>query len=217
MQFDLVTIFPEILDSYFNESILGRARSEQKISIFTHDIRKFAINDYGQVDDKPYGGGVGMLLMFEPLYKTLKNIPRLPKSKVVLLSAKGKIFTQSKAQDYTQLDQIIFICGRYEGVDERIMEFVDEEIRIGDYVLTGGELGAAVVTDAIARLIPGVLGKDKSNQDESHSIIGELEYPQYTRPESIQIEGKKLDVPKVLLSGDHAKIAAWQKNHKKQN
>jgi len=216
MQFDIITIFPEIFDSYFNESILGRARAEQKISIFTHDIRKNAINDYGQVDDKPYGGGPGMLLMFEPLYNTLKKIKRLPKSKVILMSAKGRIFTQKKAQNYTELDQLILICGRYEGVDERIMDFVDEEIRIGDYVLTGGEVASMVIADAITRLIPGVLGKDESNQDESHSIKGELEYPHYTRPESVTIKDEKLDVPKILLSGDHAKIEAWRQKHKKQ-
>jgi len=215
MQFDIITIFPEIFDSYFNESILGRAREKNQVSIFTHDIRKNAINDYGQVDDKPYGGGPGMLLMFEPLYQTLKNIKKKDNYIVVLMSAKGRKFTQEKASDYSKLDQVILICGRYEGVDERIMEYIDEEISIGDYVLTGGEIPAMIITDAVTRLLPGVLGKDESSEDESHSIDGELEYPQYTRPEKIAINGKNLTVPSILLSGDHAKIGAWRQKHKK--
>jgi len=215
MQFDIITIFPEIFDSYFNESILGRAREKNQVSIFTHDIRKNAINNYGQVDDKPYGGGPGMLLMFEPLYQTLKKIKKKENYKVILMSAKGKKFTQEKAQDYSKLEQVIIICGRYEGVDERILEYIDEEISIGDYVLTGGEIPAMLITDAVTRLLPGVLGKDESSVDESHSIDGELEYPQYTRPENIDINGKSLTVPGVLLSGDHAKIDQWQKKHKK--
>ena len=215
MQFDILTLFPKIFDSYFNESILKRAQESSKIKINIHDIRDNAINDYGKVDSKPYGGGPGMVLMFEPIYKTLQNVKRLKSSKTVLFAAKGKTLEQKTVSDYSKLDQIIMICGHYEGVDERIMEFVDEEISIGDYVLTGGELPAMVLTDSVARLIPGVLGKDESSEDESHSKKGILEYPQYTRPESIKANGKSFDVPEVLLSGNHKKIAEWREKNKK--
>lgn len=215
MQFDIITIFPNVFDSYFNESILKRAKSKHKIKINIHDIRKNATNKHKQVDDKPYGGGPGMVMMFEPIYKTLKSIKRKKKSKTILFSAKGKTLEQAIVKKYSKLDQIIMICGHYEGIDERVMEFVDEEISVGDYILTGGEIPAMLLTDSVARLIPGVLGKDESVEDESHSEKGVLEYPQYTRPEKLKAKGKSLTVPEILLSGNHKKIAEWREKNKK--
>lgn len=215
MQYNILTLFPKIFDSYINESILGRAQKSKKIKIKVHDIRKNAIDKHNTVDDKPYGGGPGMVMMVEPIYKTLKKIKRKKNSKVVLLSAKGKTWTQQKAQQYKNLDQLILICGHYEGVDERVKNFIDEEISIGDYVLTGGELGAMVLIDSTARLIPGVLGKEASLKEESHSTKGYLEYPQYTRPENFKVEKKEYQVPEILLSGHHAKIDEWRKKQSK--
>ena len=215
MQYDILTIFPNIFDSYINESILGRAQKSKKIKIKVHDIRKNTVDKHGTVDDKPYGGGPGMVMMVEPIYKTLKKIKRKKNSKVVLLSAKGKTWTQQKAQRYKNLDQLILICGHYEGVDERVKNFIDEEISIGDYVLTGGELGAMVLIDSTARLISGVLGKKESLKEESHSKKGYLEYPQYTRPEIFKAGKKEFKVPKMLLSGHHAKIDEWRQKQSK--
>jgi len=215
MKYDILTIFPNIFDSYINESILGRAQKSKKIKIKIHDIRKNAVDKHNTVDDKPYGGGPGMVMMVEPIYKTLKKIKRKKNSKVVLLSAKGKTWTQQKAQRYKNLDQLILICGHYEGVDERVKNFIDEEISIGDYVLTGGELGAMVLIDSTARLISGVLGKKESLKEESHSKKGYLEYPQYTRPEIFKAGKKEFKVPKMLLSGHHAKIDDWRQKQSK--
>ncbi|HUT22445.1 MAG TPA: tRNA (guanosine(37)-N1)-methyltransferase TrmD [Candidatus Bipolaricaulota bacterium] len=216
MKYDILTLFPEIFDSYLNESILGRAQKNKKIQIKIHDIRKNAIDKHNTADDKPYGGGPGMVMMIEPIYKTLKKIRRKKNSKVILLSARGKTWTQQRAQKYKKLDQLILICGHYEGVDERIKNFIDEEISIGDYVLTGGELGAMVLVDSISRLIPGVLGKKESLKEESHSQKGYLEYPQYTRPEIFKAGGKKYAVPEILLSGHHLKINEWRQRQSKK-
>lgn len=210
MKFDLLTIFPHIFDSYLNESIMKRAQEKELVNFTVHNIRDFSKSKHNNVDDTPYGGGPGMVMQVDPIVSCLRSIKKKKKSKVILLSAKGKTFTQSKARTYTKLDQLILISGRYEGVDERVMKFVDEEISIGDYVLTGGELGALIIADAVARLLPGVLGDDESSKDESHSQAGELEYPHYTRPEVW--EGMK--VPKILLSGNHAEIAKWRKANK---
>lgn len=215
MQYHILTIFPKIFNSYINESILGRAQKSKKIKIKVHDIRKNAADKHGTVDDKPYGGGPGMVMMVEPIYKTLKKIKKKKNSKVVLLSAKGNTWTQQKAQKYKNINQLILICGHYEGVDERIKNFIDEEISIGDYILTGGELGAMVMIDSISRLIPGVLGKEESLKEESHYKKGYLEYPQYTRPEVFKVGKNKFSVPEVLLSGHHAKIEEWREKHSK--
>lgn len=212
MQFDLLTIFPNIFDSYLNESIMKRAQTKQLVSFNIHNIRDYATDKHHTTDDTPYGGGPGMVMKVEPIVRNLQAIKRTKKSKIILLSAKGKTFTQTKARAYAKLDQLILISGRYEGVDERVTKFIDEEISIGDYVLTGGELGALVIVDAVTRLLPGVLGDDASSHDESFSKAGELEYPQYTRPENW--EGLK--VPEVLLSGDHAKIQKWRQDKKKK-
>ncbi|MDD4333451.1 MAG: tRNA (guanosine(37)-N1)-methyltransferase TrmD [Patescibacteria group bacterium] len=226
MKFNIITIFPDILNSYLNESILKRAQEKKLIKIKTHNLRDWTSDKHKTVDDTPYGGGAGMVMKVDTIYKALcslkhKNLPtgqagkKTKKQKVILLSAKGKTWNQEMAKKYSKINEIIFVCGRYEGVDERVKNFIDEEISIGDYVLTGGELGAAVIIDSIARLLPGVLGNKESAIDESHSQPGILEYPQYTRPEIFEAGGKKYSVPKILLSGDHKKIAEWRKQKMK--
>lgn len=243
MKFDIITIFPDILNSYANKGMLRIAQEKKIIKIKTHNLRDCAVDKHGTVDDKPYGGGPGQVLMVEPVFKALKKIckdracPVSPsskdkarlseskgkKTKVILLSARGKKWTQQLAQKFSKLDRIVFVCPRYEGHDERIGKLVDEEISIGDYVLTGGELGAMVIMDSVTRLIPGVLGKQESLKEESHSQAGYLEYPQYTRPEvfvktqhAASPSPKKkvhMKVPSVLLSGHHKNIADWRKKH----
>jgi len=230
MIFDIITIFPNIFDSYFSESIIKRAQEKKIVEIRTHNLRDWTTDNHKTVDDTPYGGGAGMVMKIEPLYKALEEIRfegvvdkfkklfgKGAKTKVVLLSAKGKTWTQAMARDYTKLDKVIFICGRYEGVDERITNFIDEEISIGDYVLTGGELGAMTMVDSITRLLPGVLGNEESVVDESHSTEGILEYPQYTRPAVFEVEGEKYEVPEVLLNGNHKEIEEWRRNHVTRN
>ena len=215
MKFDIITIFPKIFDSYFNESILKRAQKNKLIEIETHDLRDFTTDKHKTVDDTPYGGGAGMVLKIEPIYKCVNKIksqpkagpPRAEKVRVILFSAKGKKFTQKDAQRLSKYDQLIMICGRYEGVDERVIKHIaDEEISIGSYVLTGGEIPAMILVDSVTRLLPGVLGNDQSVLFESHSRDGYLEYAQYTKPE--EFEGWK--VPEVLLSGNHKKIEEWK-------
>lgn len=212
MQFNLLTIFPHIFDSYFNESILKRAQKKKLISIKIHNIRDFATDKHKTVDDKPYGGGPGMVMKVEPIYRCLKSIKKKRDNHIILLSPRGKTFDQKMAKRLSGFQQLILISGRYEGIDERLKPFVDEEISIGNYVLTGGEIPALVIADAVARLLPGVLGDAESNKDESFTLSScYLEYPHYTRPE--KFKGKK--VPKVLLSGHHGKIAAWRKKMSK--
>jgi tRNA (guanine37-N1)-methyltransferase len=213
MKFNILTIFPEILDSYFNESILKRANEAGLIKIQTHDIRDFAEGKHRQVDDTPYGGGPGMVLMVEPIYKCLKSVKRQKKSKVIMLDPAGRQFDQKMAKEFSELDQLIFICGRYEGIDARVDNLIDEKVSIGPYVLSGGELPAAVIIEATSRLLPGVLGKIESTEYETFS--GEksdvVEYPQYTKPE----EFNNWKVPDILLSGNHAEIDKWRKRNKK--
>lgn len=213
--FDIITIFPNAF-SYLNESILWRAQDRKLIKINIHNLRDFSKDKRKKVDDTPYGGGAGMVIQAEPVYEAVKKIKKGGKNKkarVILLSAKGKTFDQKAAKRLLKYDRIIFICGRYEGVDERVAKYVaDEEISIGNYVLSGGELPAMVVADAVARLIPGVIKKE-SLEEESFSIgkSGKiLEYPQYTKPEAVKIDGKIRKAPKVLLSGNHAKIKEWR-------
>lgn len=211
MRIDFLTIFPDIFSSYLNESILKRAQKNKKVSFHFHDLRKFTTDRHRTVDDRPYGGGVGMVMKVEPIYKALKALPKSTKRRVLLMSAKGKTFTQADAKRLSKYNDIVIVCPRYEGVDERVLGYVDEEISIGNYVLTGGELPAMIVADAMVRLLPGVLGKDESSHDESHTEPGVLEYPQYTRPEIF----KKKRVPKELLSGNHKAIATWRVKMKK--
>ena len=222
MKFHLLTIFPDIFDSYLNESILKRASDKKLVKFKTHNLRDWTTDNHKSVDDAPYGGGAGMLMKIEPLYKAITAIKKLDKKvkpskrKIILMSAGGKKWNQALAKKYSKLDEIIFICGRYEGVDARISNFIDEEISVGDYVLTGGELPALTIIDSITRLIPGVLGNKESIIEESHSEEGINEYPQYTRPEVFKVGTKKYVVPKILLGGDHKKIKEWREKNLKR-
>ncbi|MFC1612717.1 tRNA (guanosine(37)-N1)-methyltransferase TrmD [Patescibacteria group bacterium] len=217
MTYYILTIFPDIFASYVNESILKRAQEKRIIKIKPINFRDYTADKHKTVDDKPYGGGTGMVMKVDPIYKALKNLKRLNgKSRIILLTPQGKKFSHKIAQRLSKYENVVFVCGRYEGIDARVEKFVDEKISIGDYVVTGGELPAMVMIDSITRLLPGVLGNKNSIKEESHSSVGMIEYPQYTRPEVFEADGKKIKVPKVLLSGDHKKIAEWRgKNMKK--
>ncbi|MBI2025044.1 MAG: tRNA (guanosine(37)-N1)-methyltransferase TrmD [Candidatus Harrisonbacteria bacterium] len=206
MKFDIVTIFPKIFDSYFKESIIKRAQEKRLIKIEIHNLRDFTADKHKKVDDKPYGGGPGMVLKIEPIYKAVSSIKyqasrKKAKTRVILFSTRGKKLDSKIAKRLSKYNQLILICGRYEGVDERVAKHIaDEEISIGDYVLSGGELPAMVLTEAVSRYIPGVLGKYESLEEIKGS------FPTYTRPEVF----KKWKVPKVLISGHHKKIAKWR-------
>lgn len=208
MRFDIITIFPEIFKSFSNEALIARAQAKKIISITPHFLRDSGEGPHRKVDDRPYGGGAGMVMMAVPIAKELKKLKaKSAKRKIIVFSAKGKKFDQATARRYAKLDQLIMICGRYEGIDERVAQYLaDEEVSIGEYVLFGGEVPAMVVMEAVTRLLPGALGKPASLDEESFSKIG-LEYPHYTRPEVWQNH----KVPAVLLSGNHAKIAEWRK------
>lgn len=206
MKIDVLTLFPEVFDVLRNYSIVGRAISEEKLEISTVNIRAFSEDKHNRVDDYPYGGGKGMVIKPEPVYSSILSVRR-PNSRVIYLSPQGEPLTQDKVVELSLKSHLILLAGHYEGIDSRVIDcFVDEEISIGDYVLTGGELPAMVLIDSIARLLPGVLASDESYEIESH-YNGLLEYPQYTRPRVFM--GMK--VPEVLLSGDHDKILLWRK------
>lgn len=207
-KFQVITLFPEMTMGVFNNSMMWKAQKDGIVELTTVNLREFGLGPRRQVDDTPYGGGDGMLLMVEPLWKAVEFAKSQDETaKVVLMSPRGQRWKQAKAQEEADDDGgVIFICGRYEGVDERILELVDEQWSIGDFVLTGGELAAMMMIDSIVRLIPGVLGGEKSAEIESFSDGETLEFPQYTRPE----EFKGLRVPDVLLSGHHGKIAEWR-------
>lgn len=216
MKFDIITIFPHIFDSYFGESIIKRAKEAGAIEIKSHDLREYTTDKHKKVDDTPYGGGAGMVMQVQPIYDCVEKIrsknPK-PKTKIILFSAKGKRFTQEDAKRLSEYERLIMICGRYEGVDERVAENVaDEEISIGDFVLTGGEIPAMAVIDSVSRLLPGILGNEESAIVESHSEEGYLEYPQYTRPE--EFNGWK--VPEILLGGNHGEIEKWRNEKSKK-
>ncbi len=255
MNFNIITIFPEVFDPYFKTSILGRAQERGLVNFNVLNLRDFSKDKHKKVDDEPFGGGAGMVMGVEPIYRSIKFIREkineeimngkfqmlndkfqnngkcpmtnfkttVDKSKIILLSAKGKKFDQRKAEELAQLDNITLICGRYEGVDERVAEYIaDEEISIGDYVLTGGELPAMIVADAVARLLPGVISEeslkeesfmnDKLNNMEA-DLIFTHEYPQYTRPAIFTTdEGEEWKVIEVLLSGNHEEIRKWRAN-----
>ena len=214
---DILTIFPEIVEPYLNGSILGRASGAGVVEFGVFDVRNFAHNKHGRVDDTPYGGGAGMEMQVGPIHRAVKDVVKnnnIENKRIILLSAKGKKYTQRDAERLKEYDNLIFICGRYEGVDERVAEHIaDEEISIGDFVLTGGELGAMVIADSIVRLLPGVLGNVDSAVYESHSVDGYTEYPHDTKPE--EFNGWK--VPEVLLSGHHGNINKWRKTHSNNN
>lgn len=229
MKISIVTLFPKMIESFINESIIKRAQEKKLVEIEIIDLRKFAKDKYGSVDDRPYGGGAGMVLKVDILHDAIKMIKG---DRVVLTSARGKTFSQRKAEEYSKLDHLVLVAGHYEGVDERVNDYIDEEISMGDFVMTGGEIAVSAIVDSVVRLIPGVLKKKEATQLESFfevpiekliAAVGEdesllslkkkgttvvqlLEYPQYTRPEEYQ--GKK--VPEVLLKGNHKEIEEWR-------
>ena len=207
MRFDVMTLFPEMVSGVLNTSITGRAAEAGIIEIITHDIRDYSEDKHRRVDDTPYGGGFGMIMAAPPVCACFDAIPKISgKTKTVYMSPKGKVLTQKKAEELSVLDQLIILCGHYEGVDERaIEEICDEEISIGDYILTGGEIAACVLVDCVARLIDGVLADEKCHTEETISC-GMLEYPQYTRPPGFR--GRS--VPEILLGGNHAEIEKWR-------
>ena len=208
LRFDIVSIFPGMFESPFGDSIIQRAWEEGLLDLRVHDLRDYSLNKHRKVDDTPFGGGVGMVMNVEPIARVIAAIKKeVPETRTILLSPGGRPFDQEKAWELSHLPSLTLICGRYEGIDERVrLHFVDEEISIGDYILTGGEIPAMVLVEAISRLVPGVLGDPESVVEES--FTGELlEYPQYTRPRDYQ--GFK--VPEILVSGDHKKIRDWQK------
>jgi len=212
IKFDIITIFPKIFDSYLGESLIARAQEKKFIKVNVHNLRKWTKGRHKTVDDRPFGGGLGMVMMVEPIYKAVKQIKKNKKAKVILFTPRGRKFTQKLAYKLSKLDQIIFICGRYEGVDERVAKNIaDMEISIGDYDLMGGELAAMVCIETISRLIPGVLGKPQLLKERISKTGGFLEYARYTRPEIF----KNWKVPKVLLTGDHKKIGEWRRGKSK--
>jgi len=236
MKFDIITIFPDIFNSYFQEGILKRAQEQKLIEVAVHNLRDWVNDKRKTVDDTPYGGGAGMVMKVEPIFKCVNSIVseiRNPKSeiavkskslktkkfRIILFSAKGKKFSQKEAKRLSGYENLILICGRYEGIDERIAKYVaDDELSIGDYVLTGGEIPAMILADSITRILPGVLGNPESLTEESFSAVrgsglkkenSVLEYPHYTKPEVFN----NWRVPSVLLSGNHESIRKWRKNH----
>lgn len=217
MRFDILTIFPQIFDSYLNESILKRAQKKGLVEIHVHDIRKFSKDKHKKVDNLPFGGGAGMVMTPQPLYDTIKYAQKTNKGPVIYFSPKGELLTQIKVEKLAKQENckskktrgFILICGRYEGIDQRIIDLlVDEEISVGKYILTGGELPAMTLIDAVSRLIPGVLGREESHLQDTFSkaLKRKKEHPHYTRPP----EFKGLKVPEVLMSGNHKKIAQWR-------
>jgi tRNA (guanine37-N1)-methyltransferase len=214
VKIDILTIFPSIFTGFLTSSLIEKGIGKNLFSVKAHNIRDYASPPHHNVDDSPYGGGAGMVMMAEPLTKAIEAVKKSsPKTYTILLSPSGKKFTQADASRLSKLPEITFVCGRYEGVDQRFIDAqVNEELSIGDYVLMGGEVASMVIIEAVTRLLPGVLGNNESTESESFSLQGSdgsqlLESPHYTRPE----EFKGQSVPKVLLSGDHKKIAAWRK------
>ncbi len=209
MRIDIITLFPEMFDAVLSESIIGRAQKNGVIEIVCHQLRDYAFDRHKRVDDTPYGGGVGMLMKAEPIALCFEDICRQAGKKpyFVYMSPQGKTLEQSRLKELAEIENICILCGHYEGVDQRLIDtFIDEEISIGDYVLTGGELPAMVFTDALSRMVPGVLSSDECFTEESH-FNSLLEYPQYTKPSS----WRGIDVPDILLSGHHANIDAWRR------
>lgn len=206
MNIDIATLFPEMLENYLSQSVVGRARDKGIFTVKCHNIRDYTLDKHRRVDDTPYSERQGMLMQCEPVYNCFKAVTEGRKPHVIYMSPQGKTLTQQRAKELSQLDDIFILCGHYEGVDERVIEeIVDEEISIGDYVLTGGELPALVLVDSVVRMLDGTLSKADCYEDESH-YNGLLEYPQYTRPEIWHDK----QVPQVLLSGHHANILKWR-------
>ena len=207
LRFDVITLFPDVFRNVLETSILGRAVREGRIEVVLTNLRDFALDERGTVDDKPFGGGPGMVLMCEPVFRAVEAVRALDgrAGRVVLLTPQGARLTQARVREMAAADRLILVCGHYEGFDERIRSLADLELSIGDYVLTGGELHAMVVVDAVTRLLPGALGAEDGAREESFEA-GLLEYPQYTRPRDFRGVG----VPDVLVSGHHAEIARWR-------
>lgn len=205
VRFDILTLFPEMIEGMLNQSILKRAIEKKIIEVNIINFRDFSTNKHSTVDDYAYGGGAGMLISVEPIHLAMKTIPNIDKAYKILTSPSGNVYNQNRAEKLSKLDHIVIVCGHYEGIDNRILDYIDEEISIGDYVLTGGEIPACAIIDSIARLVPGVIS-DESIVGESFTM-GLLEYPQYTRP--YEYDGKK--VPDVLVSGHHDNIKKWQR------
>ncbi len=237
MRFDVITIFPELFESFLGTSLMRQGREKELLDVRLQQLRDWTDDAHNTVDDSPFGGGRGMVMKIEPIFKAVSDLKKTQvadqTSKVVLFSPRGKQFTQAMADRWAQLDQLILICGRYEGVDERVAQYIaDEEVSIGDYVLMGGELPAMVTMEAVARLVPGVLGKsdqlaeERFTQAEPGEGRGFIEYPQYTRPAVFNPaeadpdsplldggDGSSWGVPDVLLSGDHKRIEKWRRDH----
>jgi tRNA (guanine37-N1)-methyltransferase len=206
MKFDIITIFPDIFSGFVKESLIAKAQKKGLISIHTHYVRKWTTDKHQTVDGKPYGGGPGLVMKVEPIAKAVQAIAK-KKSRVILFSPRGKQFDQVTAKRWTKYNQLIFICGRYEGVDERVADYIaDEVVSVGPYVLNGGEVAAMAAIESVARLLPGFMHDADSSTKDDHA--------QYTKPEVIVIGGKKRRVPTVLLSGNHAKIDEWRKKKK---
>jgi len=219
LRFDIITIFPKIFDSYLKESFIKKAQQKRLIKINIHNLRDWTKDRHKTVDDRPFGGGLGMVLKVEPIFRAIKDIKKSAsrRKKVILFTPRGKKFNQKLAYQLSKLNQIIMICGRYEGVDERAAKHLaDIELSIGDYDLMGGELPAMVVMETMSRLVPGVLGKPSLLKERITKEKGFVEYPQYTRPEVFSPKkGVKWRVPKVLISGNHKEIENWRKKHAK--
>ena len=205
LNIDILTLFPEMFD-IFNHSIIGRAKNKKIINIETHNIRDYTLNKHNKTDEYPYGGGAGMVMTAQPIVDCIESIKNNNKGKVIFLGPRGETFNQSMAKDLSRERELIFLCGHYEGIDERVYKYIDMEISLGDFVLTGGEMACIPVIDSISRMIPGVLASNESFMEESF-YEGLLEYPQYTRPECFRGES----VPKILLSGHHENIRKWRR------
>ncbi len=209
MRIDVLTLFPEMFGGVLGASMLGRAAEAGLLEFHVHDIRAYTENKHKKADDYPFGGGAGLVMMAQPIFDCMEAVCAMDArpARRILLTPRGRLLSASRARALAAQERLVLLCGHYEGVDERVMAIVDEELSIGDYVLTGGELPAMVLIDCVSRFIPGVLGCEESAQDESHAGDGLLEYPQYTRP----AEFRGMRVPEVLLSGHHANIQAWRR------
>lgn len=216
MRYDVISLFPEVIESYCQASILGRARENKYIELYTHQLKEYGQGKHKRVDDTPYGGGTGMILKPEPIYQAHNNIPKLSqtKTKTIVFTPRGQTLTQPFIrEELAQQEQLILICGRYEGIDERVMELADYQVSLGNYILTGGELASMIVIDAVSRLVEGVLpkGQDVTESDSFSDDAGiYLEAPQYTRPR----EYNNMSVPEVLLNGNHQEIQKWREGYK---
>ena len=209
--FDVITLFPKAFELINNLGVITRALDKNLIDVNLHDLREYGEGSYKQVDDKPYGGGAGMVLKPGPIFKAHESIYKFPKVKTLLMTPQGKVLKQDDFKRWSCLDQLIIICGQYEGFDERVRTLADEEISVGDFVLTGGELPAMTIINGLSRLIPGTLGDPESLSDESHNV-SLLEYPQYTRPANF----RNIEVPEILLSGNHKEIQLWREKKMRQ-